>query len=475
MLTSRHSALLALSLTSLALGAAVPAAHGARTATVGPGHAPGVAVDAGGTAYVAWKHAVTQDESDQGTRFCVLARNARGCSSPPVDLEFPGQGFSSGAVSVLLPAPGVVDVVVGRSEGGLDYAAYLARSTDGGRTFAPGHRLNGSGTQAAGPAELTADGRVALAAGDIRGLQGGLASADGADAETQMNRFAREVDSGFYSDVATAGNDVVVHGGGNPESQGFRLPAGAAPDDPEAWRALPAQKGGRGRVAGGPTGIVSMLDSAPGGVGRLYAQRLEGDAWGPAVTVHPDKVYGTELAQDPAGRNVALWTAENELSFARSDDGGALWSTGEPIMPVRDNSNDVSADLAADGRGAAAVGRDGGEHPIRIAWLELGRAPQSTVLVGDALVQVRAFCAGGRTIGLDARASRAGRQIAVSSVLRSARFGARRGRVVRARAYSTKIRLRSRRARTGIRATLRPRTGSPVTTTFTAVGCSARV
>ncbi|CAA9495357.1 MAG: hypothetical protein AVDCRST_MAG30-1618, partial [uncultured Solirubrobacteraceae bacterium] len=459
----RRRALLSAALAPLLATLAAVPAHAARTAVVGPGHAPGIAVDAAGTAYAAWKYEVPGEPTDNGTRFCVLARDARGCSAPPVDLAFPGAGYYVGTVSVLLPAPGVVDVVVGRVEGPLDYAVFLSRSTDGGRTFAPGYRLNGAGTQAAGAAELTADGRVALGGGDIRGLRAGLARADGSDEETQMMSFDGDVNSGFYSDVAAAGNDVVALGGNNNASQGFRLPAGAAPDDETAWRALPVQRGGRGKVAGGPVGIVSLLDSAPAGQGQLYAQRLEGDAWGPVVPVFRDKVSGTELAQNEAGRQLALWTADNRLSFAGSDDGGALWSYGEPLMTVPDGSNDISADVAPDGRGAAAVGEQSGDdEPIRIAWLDLRRTPQATVQVGDALVQVRSSCLGGRRIGMDARASRAGRKIPVSSVLRSARFSARRAVRTRARGYSATFRLRSARAKPAARVRLTPRTGPAV-------------
>jgi len=474
MVTLPRRLLLAAVLASAATVAAASPAHAARSGVAGPGHAPGIAVDVAGTAYAAWKYKVDGSSTDNGTRFCVLARNARRCSAPPVDLPFPDRGYYDGAVSVLLPAPGVVDVVVGRVKGALDYGVYLARSTDGGKSFAPGYRLNGAGTQAAGAAELTTDGRIALGGGDIRGLRAGLARPDGSDAATPLMGFDGPVDNAFFSDVAAAGNDVVAIGGGIGDSQAFRLPAGAAPGDPNAWRALPVQNGSRGKVAGGPAGVVSLLDSEPTGRGVLYAQRLEGDAWGPAVRVHGGEVFGTELVQDAAGRHLALWTANNRLSFAGSDDGGALWSFGGPLMTVPGNDTDISADLAPNGRGAAAIGENSfDDKPIRIAWLDLRRAPQATARVGDALVQVRSRCVGGRRIGMDARASRAGRQIRVGSVLRSATFRVKRARRTRARRYSASFRLRSARAKPAVRVTLRPRTGKPVTARFTAVGCGA--
>ena len=69
-------------------------------------------------------------------QFCVVPPRAKACASV-VTLAFPGQGYDRSRVSVLLPAPSTVDAIVPRNVGPLDYGTYLARSVDGGRTFAP--------------------------------------------------------------------------------------------------------------------------------------------------------------------------------------------------------------------------------------------------------------------------------------------------------------------------------------------------
>ncbi len=90
-------------------------------------------------------------------------------------------------------------------------------------------------------------------------------------------------------------------------------------------------------------------------------------------------------------------------------------------------------------------------------------------------VTVRSRCASGRVIVVEAKASRAGRPIAVGEVLRSARFSARRVRRLRASRFSARLRLRSARARPAVRATLRPRAGGrSISVRFRAAGCKAR-
>ena len=73
---------------------------------------------------------------------CVLPAGARACASLAT-IAFPGSGYNVGRVSVLLPAPGVVQVAVGRNLQNV-YGYYLGTSVDGGATFNTPIRIGGA-------------------------------------------------------------------------------------------------------------------------------------------------------------------------------------------------------------------------------------------------------------------------------------------------------------------------------------------
>ena len=106
------------------LATAAPSA--AAPGFLGRGHDPGVAVDAAGTAHVAWLSAAP---NGAGTlEYCQVPRGRRACAArTSVPLE--SDGF--GKVQVLLPRPGVVQVIAPLLE-----PTPLLTSLDNGATFA---------------------------------------------------------------------------------------------------------------------------------------------------------------------------------------------------------------------------------------------------------------------------------------------------------------------------------------------------
>ena len=453
------------------LTAAAPAGA-ARTATVGPGFGPGIAVDPAGTAYAAWKFD-DGSESSPVIRFCTLARNASGCAAPPVALPFVN-AYNVGAVGVLLPAPGVVDVVTGRNDGS-DQSAQLARSTDGGRTFGPSVRLGGS-TEVDRVA-LLPDGRVAVAGGALK-LAAAPFRSDGADGGSEAPVLSEELNGQSGADVAGLGGDVYAAGSTSTATptttRAFRLPAGANPFDGTSWQPLPPQRGGRVRLAAGPAGLVALLDTAPTRVGRVVVQRLEGSTWSPPVDLGGES-YEQDIDQDAAGRLHmvgARSSAGGVLTYTRSDDGGALWSQRTALTGAPLEAFDLGLAVGPDGRGASIQSTEAPENqPIRVRWIEPRRVPQATVQVGDAFVQVRSRCRRGREVNVEARASRGGRRVAVGTVLRSATFSGRGARVRTQRRHTARLRLRRSTSATTVRARLRPRSGAVVRAAFRAVGC----
>ena len=176
------------------LGLAAPAQ--AASFSVGTGQNGGVAVDDAGTTYVGWQ--VNVGDPGDAVQLCVLPPRTTRCASN-VTIPFPGSGYNASRVSVLLPAPGTVDVIVPRTNLGPGAFTFLARSTDGGRTFAPAVAIAGDGFE---QGVLGPGGRVALVSGVV--LQAGHFSPTGADAGKKGSSLGQVLD-GEFSDIAASG------------------------------------------------------------------------------------------------------------------------------------------------------------------------------------------------------------------------------------------------------------------------------
>src|SRR5687768_10453261 len=91
-----------LSLLAALLGAA-PAV--AAPGFLGRGHDPGVAVDAAGTAHVAW---LTESADAGALEYCQVPRGRRACA---LRRSIPLSESGFGKVQVLLPRPGTIQIV----------------------------------------------------------------------------------------------------------------------------------------------------------------------------------------------------------------------------------------------------------------------------------------------------------------------------------------------------------------------------
>src|SRR3954453_3500153 len=90
------------------LSLALPTVAEAKPFVVGTGQNGGIAMDDAGTIYVGWQ--INVYEPGDAVQFCIVAPKQTRCASQ-ITIPFPGQGFNRSRVSVLLPAPGVVDVI----------------------------------------------------------------------------------------------------------------------------------------------------------------------------------------------------------------------------------------------------------------------------------------------------------------------------------------------------------------------------
>ena len=95
--------------------------------SIGTGSAPGVAVDASGTAFIAWNG----PEAVSTLQFCRLPRDASACA-PRSSIAAPRPGTADGRAFVFVSGPRVIVV---SSRFGSGRATYAFISTDGGSTF----------------------------------------------------------------------------------------------------------------------------------------------------------------------------------------------------------------------------------------------------------------------------------------------------------------------------------------------------
>ena len=189
-------------------------------------------------------------------------------------IAFPGQGYNRSRVSVLLPAPNVVDVIVPRTITSQGAFSFLARSVDGGRTFAPAVQLSGEQFAEAvqGPG-----GRIALADGPTT-LRAGLFAPDGSSAGTEGSSLGPYLE-GVFTDIAVSGEEVLA--AGSDARHVPRLPARrrrrsqqrrrVAADRSRAGRPPAVGRGsarrlrGHARAHGPPATCSSSASRAPGG------------------------------------------------------------------------------------------------------------------------------------------------------------------------------------------------------------------
>jgi hypothetical protein len=385
-----------------------------------------------------------------------------------VTVAFPGEGYNRQRVSVFLPAPGVVDVVVPRNLGAGVYDTFLARSTDGGRTFAPAYRISSGDFEEAVPGP---GGSIVLVGGPVV-LHAGVVAPDGSSAASQGTGMGRYL-GGVFTDAATQGQEVFAASSDASQAQAFRLPAGADPNQESSWQPIAAPQGAVPSLAGGPAGLVAM--SQPAGSGGLFTQRFDGSAWSPPVVVAPQEHNDFRVVQSSSGRLTAVVSGffgrRYRLHYATSTDGGLLWSSVVTVGTYGSHyPSGLEAATAADGRGIAVIDDSQDDHAIRVVRFSSRAAPVRTATFGPTRVQARSLCDSGR-FRVVVEAARSGARVSPSSALRRARFGgARHVRRTYARRFVAGY-VVARRARIPVRLT--PRSGHSRTIVLPVRPCNA--
>ena len=458
-------------LVALVVGLMATPAYATPHFVVGQGQNPGVAIDGAGTAYIGWQVNTHADAGDS-VQLCVLPKGARACASLAT-IAFPGTGFDNGRVSVLLPAPGVVQVAVGRNLQNV-YGYYLGTSVDGGAPFNAPIRIGG---QFAKRAELLPGGLIAAQGDDVRTLSGAILRPDGSDAQTEPAVLGERAQ---FSDVTVQGGGVYIAGSLAGPTSVAHLPAGAASTDPAAWQALPdIVEGDVPRLAPGPAGPLVLMQSNVPGSAALFVRHWTGTAWTPHLTIGPDNVSQPYAITGAGPRVVAGWARNLPSSgylvqFASSLDGGALWSTTATLAVKDDAPQSLEAAIDPGGSGVLVGGGSFEDTPIEVFQVDPHRAKVARARFGSTTVQLRADdgdCIPDTQLSLRVQAARGGVLVGPGTVLRAARISVSRSRVERRGRWTLLVDLRRSRAKRTATVRLVPRHGRARTLRLPVRGC----
>jgi hypothetical protein len=346
------SSLRALLLTVVISGALAAPAHAATGVRVGLGEAPGVAIDAAGTAHLAY-NADYVDGLNQPLMYCAWPRGARTCTPRPIVSD----GDSASAQPALVqagPAPGELTIVSARTR------LVSVHSLDAGATFAAPVDL-GEGREfdgAFGP-----NGALGLAFYNAfrgRSLAGPLDGTVTLQPNYQVN-----------SEVGFSGaRPVFVSGAASPGIAVSSWTGQGNPYDAATW-AGPFKIGASNDFAlgSGPRGLwLVYADFNHGGKNPIIARKFSGQRFGkahrvPAGRLGPAFVNGSVgYAQSPAGEMVAVWyrSPTDKLMYSASRT-GRTWTPARVLARGVDLPSNIQVALGADGRGLVAWDENGGD------------------------------------------------------------------------------------------------------------------
>ena len=357
---------------------AVPAgARAATPLTIGTGHKPGVAVDAAGTAYIAW---YGPESNTTSLNFCRLPRGAGACDVATT-IAAPGTTLSRPFVTVDGATVRVVSYRYGLTGARFD-EIWEFTSADGGATFDAGHPVGIAPFDEAvrGPGDTL----TVTTNAESTGLAVQNVPLDGTTAGDSQAILS--ADHPYNGTVGLAGPTMVAVFADASSNAQVRTSAGAL-NDAATWTP-PVDIGYADypRLAGGPSGLF-LLSGTP--ENALTVRKFDGATFSAGVKI-ADVADDAQahLAEDPAGRLHAVFAhntaAGLELDYATSDN-GASWQSG-PLLTQTDAAQGIGplrAATAADHIGVAAwETASGAESQIRV----LGIGPRGRLAAGPGQV-----------------------------------------------------------------------------------------
>jgi hypothetical protein len=336
---------------TLAVWQLAPAGAGAATPlTIGSGHKPGVAVDAAGTAYIAW---YGPESNITSLNFCRLPRGASACDVSTT-IAAPGTTLSRPFVTVDGATVRVVSYRYGLTGARFD-EIWQFTSADGGTTFDAGHAIGVVPFDEAvrGPGATLTVATNAF----FEGLVAQNVPLDGSTAGESRAVLSSDHPYNGTVGLVDANTPLAVFVDGSSNAQFRRYIGAGSLNDPAAW--TPAADIGYAdypRLAGGPSGLFLMSGTPQN---ALTVRKYTGTTFtaGTRIADIGDDAQA-HLTEDPGGRLHALFgrigAAGLELDYATSDD-GVRWQSG-PLLtqPGTLSIGQLRAAAAPDHIGVAA-------------------------------------------------------------------------------------------------------------------------
>ena len=355
-----------------ALVVSAPSSAGAAV-VVGPGALPGLAVDAAGTAYVAW----SGPGNPQPLSFCRLPRGASACDPAAAStIATPGATIRRPFIAV---SGDRVVVVQSRYGGDIPgFRAVLAfTSTDRGATFGPAKVVGDVVMNEAviGPGD-TLSGVTNAESGGTQFQNvpiDGSAPTDAGGA-SMTGEAVLSTDHPYNASVGfiDASTPLAVFTDGSDRAQFRRYTGSGGLNDVANWTgAVDIGTVRHPKLAGGPAGLF-MLGTTD--VNDVFVRRWDGTTFAPPVSLGTkDEPPGQHLFQDAAGRLHAVFARGEadglHLVHAVSDD-GAAWRLGTvetQSVAQAGGMGDLRVATAADHIGVAAWSAGAGAPDVRVA------------------------------------------------------------------------------------------------------------
>jgi hypothetical protein len=292
---------------------------------LGAGARPGLAVDAAGTAYVAWNG----PEYPTSLQFCRLPRGAASCGSRHT-IAVPEATTSVSRPFVTVSGARVVVVQYRYPTSGPSVrGVYRFTSSDAGVTFGAGELVGSvpfeEGTFGPGDtfSGVPVNGEMSFQNVVLTGAPASITERALLSATHQNLATVGLIDAGRPLAVFTS--DV------NAQERHY-LGSGSINDAANWTPAVDIGVASYPRLAGGPSGLFLLAGN--GGTG-LSVRKWNGTAFGAPVGIGPGVTPSKHLVQDAAGRLHAVYQRDNanplQIIHATSDD-GVSWRSGTVVI-----------------------------------------------------------------------------------------------------------------------------------------------
>jgi len=321
----------------------------AEVLTIAEGFSPDVALDASGTAYLAW---YGTEPSTNTLQFCRLPRGATTCERR---LAIPALGTTLTRPFVIVDGATVrvVSHRYGLSDGPFE-AVYLFSSADRGDTWSGGTVV---GTVPWNDAMVGPGAAVSLVTSAFsEGTVYERVPLGGSPAPTTRAVLSADRPYGGTVGLLDPVTPIVAYADGAGDAQIRRVSGAGEPNDVASWAApVPIGHAEYMHMAKAPAGLFLGARSAEG---TFVVRKFDGTTFGPPVNVPEGtgELPQAHLTSDPAGRLHAVWPridADGIRVYHATSDDGAAWQTRR-VTTSREEIRGMRVAASTDHAGVAA-------------------------------------------------------------------------------------------------------------------------